>query len=653
MHQEERSALLSKHASGYMTDAYQLLGAHDEGDGITSFRVWAPNARAVSVVGDFNGWDPSQGTMFHIGNGVWEGIHTGVSLFDCYKYRITCSDGTEIEKSDPYATHTATRPDTASKVFPIDGFAWTDSEYLAEREKKDHFSSPINIYEIHLGSWRRHGDGSFLSYRELADELIPYLLGMHYTHVELLPITEHPYDPSWGYQVTGYYAPTSRYGTPHDFMYFINKCHENGIGVILDWVGAHFPKDACGLATFDGSFCYESPDPVMNEHPDWGTRIFNYSRNEVRVFLISSVCFWLKEYHVDGIRADAVASMLYLDYGRAGREWHPNRFGGNHNLDAIEFLKAMNHAAFSVCPSALMIAEESTAFPGVTKPSYAGGLGFNFKWNMGWMHDTLNYMSTDPLFRKHHHGTLLFPFHYALTENYVLPLSHDEVVHLKGSMIGKMSGEYDQKFANLRALYAYMFAFPGKKMNFMGNDFAQFAEWNENRELDWFLKSYEKHNGISALFSALGKLYLETPALYELDTSPDGFSLTVADDSDQSVVVFRRMARSGDEVIVACNFCPVKREEYRIGVSRRGKLIPIFSSEDVRFGGSGTPLKAVSAVNTPSHGLPCSATLTLPPLSVTFYSLHKTQRRKNACYAKAKNASPYCSQEDKEADSWY
>ena len=623
MHIEERSALLGQFGSGYMTDAYRLLGAHDEGDGTVSFRVWAPNARGVSVIGDFNGWDPSRGTMFHIGGGVWEGIHTDVHRFASYKFRITCADGSVVEKCDPYATHAATRPDMASKFFDISGFPWTDGEYLASLEGKDHFSSPINIYEMHLGSWRRREDGSFLSYRELADELVPYLLGMHYTHVELLPVTEHPYDPSWGYQVTGYFAPTSRFGTPHDFMYFINKCHENGIGVILDWVGAHFPKDEVGLISFDGSFCYESPDTVMNEHPDWGTRIFNYSRNEVRAFLISSVCYWLKEFHADGIRVDAVASMLYLDYGRGGREWHPNRFGGNHNLDAIEFLKAMNHAAFSVKPSALMIAEESTAFNGVTKPSYAGGLGFNFKWNMGWMNDTLRYMKTDPIFRKHRHGDLLFPFHYALAENYILPLSHDEVVHLKASMIGKMPGEYAQKFANLRALYTYMFAFPGKKLSFMGNDFAQFSEWNENKSLDWFLKFHEKHDKMSAFFSALGALYRDTPALYELDTKENGFALTVADDAEQSVLVFRRIAKNGDEVIAVCNFCPVLRECYRFGVPEGTALVPIFSTEEERFGGGGCSLAPVPIYDVPSHGLTHSVSVSVLPMSVTLYTLQK------------------------------
>lgn len=627
---EKRNERLTQFGSGYMTDAYLLLGCHDEGDGTHVFRVWAPEARAVAVVGDFNGWDKSRGGAFHIGGGVWEAILSDVHTYDCYKYCITRADGTDVLKSDPYGTHTATRPDNASKVYDISGFPWTDTKYLTARGKKNPFESPINIYEVHLGSWRRHADGSFLSYRDLADALVPYLVEMNYTHVELLPVAEHPFDPSWGYQVTGYYAPTSRYGTPHDFMYFINKCHESGIGVILDWVGAHFPKDECGLYEFDGSCCYESSDPVMNEHPDWGTRIFNYDRNEVRAFLISNVCYWLREYHADGIRVDAVASMLYLDYGRGGREWHPNYFGGNHNLAAIDFLKAMNYAAFSVCPSALMVAEESTAFPGVTKPSYADGLGFNFKWNMGWMNDTLRYMQTDPLFRKHVHGTLTFPFVYAFAENYVLPFSHDEVVHLKASMIGKMPGEYEQKFANLRALYTYMIAFPGKKLSFMGNEFAQFSEWNEGHELDWFLKEYETHERMSEFVSALNRLYLDTPALYERDTDEGGFALIAADDYEQSVVAFRRIGKRGDEIIAVCNFCPVLRENYRIGTPEGKRLSPIFSSDEGRFGGTDVLLAPVPIESEPFHGLDHSAVLTLPPMSVTLYKLQKVRKTKRS-----------------------
>ncbi len=616
-----RSGLLAAFGSGYTTDAYRLLGAHTETGGAVAFRVWAPEARGVSVVGDFNDWDKSRGGMFHIGGGVWEGIHTGVKRYDCYKYLITRKDGSEVLKSDPFATHAETRPLTASKVFDIDGFPWTDGEYLAKKEGENCFSRPINIYEVHLGSWQRHEDGSFLSYRELADTLVPYLSEMHYTHVELLPVAEHPFDPSWGYQVTGYFAPTSRFGTPHDLMYFINACHGAGIGVILDWVGAHFPKDESGLYEFDGSCCYESNDPVMNEHPDWGTRIFNYDRNEVRSFLISNVCYWLKEFHADGIRADAVASMLYLDYGRGGREWHPNFFGGNYNLAAIDFLKAMTFAAFSVKPSALMIAEESTAFPGVTKPSYAEGLGFNFKWNMGWMHDTLRYMKEDPLFRKHHHGSLTFPFMYAFTENYILPFSHDEAVHLKGSMINKMPGEYEQRFAELRALYGYMMAFPGKKLNFMGSEFAQFSEWNESGSLDWFLKRFPKHKEMSEFVRALNGFYLDTPALYEKDTSPDGLSFISADDAEQSVIAFRRFAKDGSEVIAVCNFCPVQREGYRIGVPYGEGLCPLFSTDEARFGGRGIPLGTPVAEDVPMHGLSLSALLTIPPTSVTFYAI--------------------------------
>ena len=623
MDRKERDELLSRFSSGYTTDAYRLLGCHDEGDGTYSFRVWAPDARAVAIVGDFNGWDKTKGGAFHIGGGVFEAILEGVQRYDNYKICITRADGTDVLKCDPYATHAETRPATSSKVFDIGGFSWTDAKYLAAQKKRDVLSSPVNIYEVHIGSWRRYEDGNFFSYRHFADEIVEYLKEMHYTHLELMPVSEYPFDPSWGYQVTGYYAPTSRYGTPHDFMYLVDKCHAAGIGVIVDWVPAHFPKDEVGLYEFDGSYLYESNDPVMNEHPDWGTRIFNYDRNEVRSFLISNACYWLKEYHVDGIRVDAVASMLYLDYGRGGREWHPNAEGGNYNLHAIEFLKAMNHAAFSVKPSALMIAEESTAFPGVTKPPYLGGLGFNFKWNMGWMNDTLRYMSTDPLFRKEVHGTLTFTFHYAHAENYILPLSHDEVVHLKNSMIGKMPGDYDQKFANLRALYAYMVAFPGKMLSFMGNEIGQFREWSFDRELDWSVLAYERHRELRAFVSALGEFYLKNPCLWELDTQNEGFSFISADDSTQSILVFRRIDKRGRELIAVCNFCPVAREDYRIGVPYGKRLLPVFSSAEERFGGEGMPTASVKVEDAPLHGLPLSASLFIPPMSVTFYKIRK------------------------------
>ena len=620
---EERERLLSAFSSGYSTDAYLLLGCHDEGDETHSFRVWAPDALAVSVVGDFNGWDASHGGMFHIGGGVWEGIHTGVSRFDCYKYRILSKDGKTLEKSDPFATHAATRPDMASKVFDIRGFPWTDSEYLAALKEKDHLSSPIHIYEVHAGSWRRGGNGEFLSYHTLADTLIPYLLEMHYTHVELLPVAEHPYDPSWGYQVTGYYAPSSRYGTPHDLMYFVNKCHESGIGVILDWVGAHFPKDNSGLAAFDGSFCYESPDDVMREHPDWGTHIFNYDRNEVRSFLTSNVCYWLKEYHIDGIRADAVASMLYLDYGRGGKEWHPNRFGGNHNLAAIDFLREMNRAAHKIKPEALMIAEESTAFPGVTRSPEEGGLGFDFKWNMGWMNDTLRYMKEDPLFRKYHHDTLTFPFVYAFDEKHLLPLSHDEVVHGKGSLINKMPGTYEEKFAGLRAFLGYMMFHPGKKLLFMGSEFGQFKEWDFENGLDWLLLDYESHRMMRHYTRTLNHVYLDTPALWEKDFTWEGFEWIANDDHAQSVLCFRRRDKQGREVVAVCNFTPVQRVDYRIGLPLYGDWVELFNSDLAEFGGTNTLNGRVAAEAVPCHGLPQSMRLTLPPLSVLLFSCKK------------------------------
>ena len=620
MNEKEKKEKLSRFSSGIAADAYQLLGAHTE-KGKTVFRVWAPTARAVAVVGDFNGW---QGDEMHpIGGGVFEGVTTRAVSGDCYKYRIESERGEVILKADPYAFSAELPPKTASRVYRLPTFPWEDGDYFQRQAGRDPLCAPINIYEVHLGSWQRHADGTPLSYREFADEIVPYLLGMHYTHLELLPITEYPYDPSWGYQVTGYFAPTARFGTPEDLMYLVNLCHKNGIGVILDFVGAHFPKDAHGLASFDGGFCYESSDTLMNEHPHWGTRIFDYSRYEVRSFLLSAVCFWLREYHMDGIRMDAVASMLYLDYGREGGAWHRNYFGGNHNLAAISLLQDINRAAFAVRPHVLMIAEESTAFPLVTRPPEMGGLGFLFKWNMGWMNDTLRYFGYDPLFRKYHGDILDFTFFYAQGENYVLPFSHDEVVHGKGSLIEKMPGNYKNRFAELRTLFSYMFAFPGKKLSFMGNDFAQFVEWNFDGSLDWFLKYHEAHDKMSALISALGELYQKTPALYEGDYTAGGFSVIASDDREKSIVSFRRRCAAGDEVIVVCNFCPVLRENYRIGIPYAGTLVPIFCSEDERFGGAGAYLSPTPAQPIPYHGLPSSAPLRVPPLSVSYYQIRK------------------------------
>ncbi len=618
------SAHIKAFAGGYADHAYEFMGCHAQDGGGFTFRVWAPNACAVFLVGDFNGWNTQETPMTNIGYGIFEATVPNAKVYDAYKYYIQRPDGRFVYKSDPYGFHMCTRPDNASKVYDLRGFSWTDDAYRLSQKKKNILEEPVNIYEVHIGSWRKHTDGNFLSYEDFADELVPYLKNMHYTHVELLPVSEYPFDPSWGYQVTGYFAPSSRYGTPHGFMYLVNKCHEAGIGVIVDWVGAHFPKDENGLYEFDGSCCYESSDPLMNEHPDWNTRIFDYSRNEVRSFLTSNVVFWLSLYHVDGIRVDAVASMLYLDYGRQKGAWHPNRYGGKENLDAIDFLRQMNSAAFRENPAALMIAEESTAFPLVTKPDYVGGLGFNFKWNMGWMNDMLSYMSADPLFRKGIHDHLTFSLTYAFSENFILPLSHDEVVHGKASMIGKMPGTYDEKFDNLRAFYGYMMAHPGKKLLFMGSEFAQFIEWDYSKELDWFLLDYDKHKAMQTYVRDLNAFYLAEPSLYENETGWDGFSWISHDDRDQSVIVFRRIDRSGGELIVVCNFCPVARNGYRIGVPQSAKLTPVFSSCRKIYGSSinasfrSVPVKAVSF-----HGLSHSAVLSVPPMSVTFYRVIK------------------------------
>ncbi len=612
------NAMLNEFAAGTSSRAYEFMGCHKVKKGYV-FRVWAPNATSVCVVGSFNGWDTSACPMHSIGYGVWEATVENANIYDEYKYYIGKQGGGFVYKSDPYAFHACTRPENSSKVYDIEGFKWTDSAYINAKAKKQVTKQPMNIYEVHLGSWLRHEDGNFLSYTDMADKLVKYVKNMNYTHVELLPVSEYPFDPSWGYQVTGYYAPTSRYGTPKDFMKFVDKFHSEGIGVILDWVGAHFPKDENGLYEFDGSCLYESPDPLRNEHPDWKTRIFDYSRYEVKSFLISNIVYWLDKYHIDGIRVDAVASMLYLDYGRRDGQWRPNQYGGNYNLDAIEFLRAMNSAAFEFDPSAIMVAEESTAFPMVTKPGYDGGLGFNFKWNMGWMNDLLGYMSSDPLFRKGRHNDLTFSMTYAFSENYILPLSHDEVVHGKCSMIGKMPGNYEDKFANLRAFYAYMMAHPGKKLNFMGNEFAQFIEWNYENPLEWFMLEYDMHKQMQKFVKDLNGFYLDNKPFWENDSDWRGFQWIAHDDRDQSVISFIRRDESGKEVVVVCNFCPVERKGYCIGVPQSGEYRPVLSSDSAKYGGSGTRLRKVKTKDIEMHGFDQSISITLPPLSTVYY----------------------------------
>ena len=585
----------------------------------TLFRVWAPNAVSVNVVGDFNGWNRTAAPMKKVTNGIWECTLSGVRPFQCYKYAVTSPSGETVLKSDPYARHFETAPQNASKVYSAPEHIWGDGRWLQKRNNTNIYSAPVNIYEVHLGSWCKTENGEFLNYVQLAKQLSRYVKDMGYTHIELMPVTEFPFEGSWGYQVSGYFAPTSRFGTPEDFKCFVDIMHQKGIGVILDWVPAHFPKDAFGLYRFDGTPCYEYADARKGEHKQWGTCVFDYGRTEVISFLVSSAVFWLQEYHIDALRVDAVASMLYLDYNRNNGEWMPNVYGGKENLEAVEFFKILADEVSRQSEGALLIAEESTAWPMVTKPPYDGGLGFNFKWNMGWMNDMLRYMSLDPIYRKGNHSALTFSFFYAFSENFILPISHDEVVHGKCSMINKMPGFYDDKFASLRAFYAYMTAHPGKKLLFMGQEFAQFSEWDYKKPLDWMLLDYPKHKSFKEFVRCLNFLYRNSAPLYQIDFSWEGFSWIVNDDAAQSVIAFLRRDLTGREIIVVCNFVPVKREKYRIGVPKKGSYKVLLNTDWTRFGGN-TPEQEVSlkSENKPMHGNLQSLELELPPLSCIY-----------------------------------
>ena len=621
------AAQLKAFQSGESRRAFAILGCHravrEEHAGYL-FRVWAPNAKAVSVVGDFNFWNLEDLPMTMIGYGVWEAFSVYAQEGQAYKYAVTAQNGNTVMKMDPYGTQCCALPETSSRVCSLEGFVWHDAAYRRQVAKTKSLESPLNIYEVHAGSWKRHEDGTHLNFVELGRELAPYCKDMGYTHIELLPIMEHPYEPSWGYQVTGYYAPTHRFGTPQQLMEFVDICHQNGLGVILDWVPAHFPKDLYGLYEFDGTCCYELQDPLMREHAEWGTRIFDYGRGEVASFLISNVIFWLEQYHVDGIRVDAVASMLYLDYNR--REYHPNRYGGKENLEAIDFLRKLNAAAFEEFPQVLMIAEESTAFPMITKPGFDGGLGFLYKWNMGWMNDMLQYMSMDPLWRKGSHNNLTFTMTYAYSENFILPISHDEVVYGKCSMLNKMPGSYDEKFANLRTFYGFMAAHPGKKLSFMGNEFAQFDEWKYASGLDWQLLGYERHQQMQDFVKTLNHFYLDHPAFWQNDTDWTGFQWLQADDRDNSVVAFRRVDRQGRDIVVVCNFCPVLREGYLMGVPKPYWYEPVLTSSDPKFGGDGVMPTVAKGVKGDWGQFHYTAEFTIPPLSVTYYLPRRTRK---------------------------
>jgi 1,4-alpha-glucan branching enzyme len=600
---------------------YENLGCHLVDDGSASFAVWAPNARSVSVVGDFNGWDAGKTPMNPRwdASGIWEARVAHVARGAAYKYHVVAHHGSGLDKGDPFAFYWEEAPRTASRAWTLE-HTWNDDEWMRTRGSRNALTAPMAIYEVHLGSWRRGHDNAFLGYRGIAQPLIEHVKHMGVTHVELMPVTEHPFYGSWGYQTTGYFAPTARYGTPQDFMYLVDMLHQNGIGVILDWVPSHFPNDEHGLYRFDGTHLYEHADPRQGYHPDWNSAIFNYGRNEVRAFLTSSALFWLEQYHIDGLRVDAVASMLYLDYGRRGGEWIPNRYGGRENLDAIHFLRSLNEAVYRDHPDVQVIAEESTAWPMVSRPVYIGGLGFGLKWNMGWMHDTLRYMHEDPIHRKYHHGQITFSLIYAFHENFVLPLSHDEVVHGKGSLIGKMPGDTWRQFANLRALYGYMWAHPGKKLLFMGGEFGQRREWQHEESLEWWVLQFAEHGGVMQWVADLNRAYVSEPALHEVDFEPQGFEWIDCCDADESTLSFVRTSRSGSTVLVACNFTPITRENYLLGVPHAGYWRELLNSDASIYGGSGAGnYGGVHSHPVSAHGRYHAIRITLPPLAVVYF----------------------------------
>lgn len=623
---DERSPL-RLFSDGDAVRAYDFLGAHfinlDGRNGVI-FRVWAPNAITVSLVGDFNNWNQKANYMYKIGGGVWELFIENLNEFAVYKFCIETVDHTNILKSDPFAFHCQTRPENASMVFNTNQYVWHDSYWMENRQNTSSPDKPMNIYEIHAGSWKKYPDGNYFNYQKMADELIPYLKEMNYTHVQLMPLMEYPYDPSWGYQTTGYFAATSRYGTPCDLMALIDRCHMEGIGVIMEIVPSNFPKDEYGLYKFDGTCLYEDNNPKKGQRDSWGTCLFNFQRYEVISFLISAVMFWFDKYHIDGMRIGAVSSMLYLDYGKKDGEWVPNRFGGNENLEAIDFIKRLNKAVHMYHPSALTFAEENTSWPKLTLPIEEGGLGFDYKWNMGWMNDTLHYMSLDPLWRPFNHDNLTFSFFYAFSERFILPISHDEVAHGKGSLISKMPGDYDSKFAGVRTFITYMYAHPGKKLVFMGCEIGQFDEWDSDSGIQWDLLKFEKHNALYTFFKAINKFYIEHKPLYELDNTPKGFEWIHRNDYTQSVIAFRRTDSDGNEIIAVCNFQPTVHENYMIGVPHFGEYEEIFNSDLTEFGGTGVSnTGTLTTVPMKIHGYKQGLSLTLPPLGVIYLKCTK------------------------------